>query len=200
MLDKMNHLLSEALLKLSDLAKIFNGWFQWPDMSFDWNRNIIFGLFFGVAILIIAFGLGKSRMAAVVISTYTAAFVETVFPFRAAVHDILKQLTGLNDVFWARGLVFLVVLALALAIINRSVLKPRLIFRRASVLAMIILSLIETGFLINVFISYGALESTGFKMPFFLAGYFGNANADFFWAVMPLLSFLLLKHKRGLVV
>lgn len=202
----MNEFVTETLLGLSAFSRGLNN-FSWakPDL------NTLFLLFFLVVFFLIVFGLGKTRILVAVVSTYIALFLESVFPYSLEVQNYLGDYlggsagltaggstgltTGWSAVFWEKTLMFFIFFIVALLILNRSILKPKMSLRESSPLAVLFLSLLEAGLLASAFFSYWFVGNPN-AGQLSIFQYFGTKNAQFFWAVVPMLSLLFFKNRK----
>lgn len=186
----MSEFLTKTLLTLSDWAKILTG------LGFskaDFNADYLVGIFLMVVVLLIAFGIGKTRMLLAILSTYMAFLVTLFFPFYAV---IKTKVAFVPEVFWPQTAVFLVVFMLAFFILNKSVLRSKMSLKESSPMIILWLSIVETGFLASIIFSYGVPEWPAFQMSPWLSTYFGTGPSRFVWSVLPLLSIFFVKPGR----
>lgn len=194
----MNEFITETLLDLSAFSRGLNS-FSWakPDLS------TLVLIFFLVVFSLITFGLGKTKILVAVVSTYIALFLESVFPYSLEVQSYLGDYlggsagptTGWSAVFWEKTLVFFVFFIVAMLILNRSILKPKMSLRESSPLAVLFLSLLEAGLLASALFSYWfAGNPNAGQLSIFQ--YFDTKNAQFFWAILPLLGAIFLKKRK----
>ena len=186
----MSEFLTKTLLTLSEWAKMLGG-FNLSKSSF--GTDALVAVFFMVVILLIAFGVGKTRMLLAILSTYIAFLVTLFFPFYAV---IKTKADFIPEVFWPQVAVFFVIFSMAFYVLNKSVLRSKMSLKESSPLIILWLSMVETGFLASIVFSYGVPEWPTFKISPWLATYFGTSLAHFVWSVLPLLSILLVKPGR----
>ena len=188
----MNEFISQILLYLTDFSKFiqqFTGGFSLPQLHYDWL--IIF--FFVFVIILVAVSLGRTRMLLALLSLYIAGFLESRFIW-------LDNLRGLaifqnKPDFWIHIGLFFVIYFLAFAILNRSILKPRLSLAEVSVFSLFGVTVFEMGFLATVILNYFPPELLE-RVPPRLVTYFGTKTAQFIWAALPLLILLALKNRK----
>lgn len=164
------------------------------------SSDFLLGIFLAVAVLVIAFGSGKTRILLAILASYLAAFLALVFPFSNDLAKIIQSYLKLRGMFWGQLAVFVVAFAVAFWLLNRSVLKPRLSLKESSPFVILILSILETGFLASLLVSYWQKDPTVFKISPWLTAYFSGKIAQFVWAVLPLFSFLGAKPVKRLPV
>lgn len=186
----MSEFLTKTLLTFSDWAKGLTG------LGFskaDFNADYLVGIFLMVVILLIAFGVGKTRMLLAILSTYIAFLVTLFFPF----YSVIKAKAGfIPEVFWPQVAVFFVIFFMAFYVLNKSVLRSKISLKESSPMIILWLSMVETGFLVSIFFSYGVPEWPAFKISPWLTTYFATGLAHFVWSVLPLLSILFVKPGR----
>ncbi len=160
-------------------------------------------LFFVVVVFLVAFSLGKTRILLAVLSVYIAGFLEFIFPFNSKIQPffVKSDWLGLAPAFWLNLSVFLIIFLISLAILNRSILKPKMSLQESSPFTILFLSILVSGFLTSLIFSY-LLASLPAKSNFlatlspWLLKYFATKNAQFVWAVLPLLAMMFLRRKR----
>lgn len=185
-----NQIISQILIYLTDLAGFIKksmGGVGLSGVHYGWL--IVF--FFVFVILIVALSLGRSRMLLAILSLYVAAFLEPHFIYFDRLREAMKSVP-------AYGLhlgLFLLIYLIAFGIINRSMLKHRMTLAESSVFTLIFIAIAEAGFLAAIVISY--LPDELLKgIPGRLLAYFGTKNALFWWALLPILLFILSKKKK----
>lgn len=205
-----NQVFSQILIYLTDFSsfiKKFTGDVGNPGVPaealakagvhYDWL--IIF--FFIFVILIVALSLGKSRMLLALLSLYAASFLETNFLYFDKLRGLFSAIGGsasgrknLPD-YWLHIGLFLLIYVVVFAIMNRSFLKHRLTLAETSIFAVVLVAIVEMGFLATILISYFPNELLQ-KIPPKLLTYFATKNAHFWWAVVPVLALLFSKKKK----
>lgn len=161
--------------------------------KFAVGNDVVIGIFLMVVILLIAFGIGKTRMLLAILSTYVAFLIALSFPF----YTYLKAVSSLGAwPFWPQLTVFWIGFFLAFFILNKSTLKSKMSLRGSSPLLILWLSIVETGFLVSVMLSYGQPEIPNFQLSPLLTSYFGTSTSRFVWALLPLVSIFFVKPSR----
>ena len=153
--------------------------------------NLLLGIFFVVAVLVVAFGLGRSRLMLVVISTYIAVWLKLIFPYTAA----LKKLLPL-DAFQVDLLIFVVFLLIIFFILGHSILRGRASLQDSSLLAILLLSFTEVGLLASIVIGYWLKHPSLIKIPANIVSYFNTTPATLIWSLLPLLVIAFIKRHR----
>lgn len=186
----MSEFLTKTLLTLSGWAKNLTGF---GFSKADFNADYLVGIFLMVVVLLIAFGIGKTRMLLAILSTYIAFLVTLFFPF----YSVIKAKANfIPEIFWPQVAVFLAVFMLAFFILNKSVLRSKMSLKESSPMIILWLSIVETGFLASIILSYGVPEWPSFQMSPWLTTYFGTGLSRFVWSVLPLLSIFFVKPGR----
>lgn len=186
----MNELLTKILLALSGWSKDLGG-FNFSVLVF--SGDMLVGLFLMVAVLLIAFGMGKTKMLLAILSTYIAFLVAWSFPF----YEVIKGAVPFwAKPFWPQAVVFWTIFLFSFFILNRSILRPKMSLREVSPLMILWLSMVETGFLISVMLSYGQPEIPNFYLSPWLIDYFGTTTARFVWSLLPVVSIFFVKPSR----
>lgn len=155
------------------------------------NFNWLLLVFFVVAVLLVAFGLGRSRLMLAVISTYIAVWLKLIFPYTAA----LKKLLPL-DALQTDLLIFGVFLVIIFLILGSSILRGRASLQDSSLLSVLLLSFAEVGLLASVVIGYWLKNPSMFKIPANIISYFNTTQAILIWSVLPLLVIAFIKRRR----
>src|SRR3990167_6298409 len=117
----MNEVFTKALLGVNGFSKNLTTNFSLE--KFD--TNILVALFLLVIIFLVAFSLGKTKILLAIFSTYVALFLLAIFPFVFQIEKFFDGWFGLSAVFWVRLSVFVLLFIPSLAILNKSILKPR---------------------------------------------------------------------------
>lgn len=184
-----NQIISQILVYLIDFSKFAQNLADNIDVSglrYDWL--IIF--FFVFAILLVAFSLGRSRMLLALLSLYVAAFLEPHFVYFDKLRETIKNVPN----HWLHVGLFLLIYAIVFGVINRSVLKHRLILAESSIFAVVLIAIVEMGFLAAILFSYFPPELLE-RVPPKLIPYFATKTAQFWWAIVPILVLLFSKKK-----
>ena len=188
----MNALISEILGYLVDFAqytqKLF-GAAGLPKFNYGW----LIALFFVFVIFLIGLSLGRSRILLSLICLYIASFLESYFIYFGKLRELLKSWPE----FWLHIGLFLIFFVISLAILNRSALKHSLTLRETSFFPIIFAAILEIGFLASLIMAYLPPEIGG-SLPVWAVKFFGTQNAQFWWALAPLVILLFMKHKKGI--
>lgn len=186
----VNQIISRALIYLMDFSKSaqkLTGNIGLPSLNYGW----LIALFFIFAILLIAITLGKSRMLLALLSLYIAAFLEAHFAYFEKLRQVIKTLPD----YWLHFGLFLLIYFIAFGILNHSALKHRLTLAESSIFAIILIALVEIGFLASILISYLPPEALK-QVPASTIPFFATKNAQFWWALVSLATLLLSKKKK----
>ncbi|MBI2676969.1 MAG: hypothetical protein HYX21_03450 [Candidatus Yanofskybacteria bacterium] len=190
----MNNFFTKVLLGLNDFSKNLMGGFSLE----KFNMDVLVALFLLVVIFLVAFSLGKTKILLAIVSTYIALFLLAIFPFVFQIEKFFGDWFGLSAVFWTRLSVFVLFFAVSLAILNKSILKPRMSMQESSPFSILFLSILESGFLVSALMAFSdsASQSKLGLSPWLLA-YFGTPTSQFIWAVLPLLALVFLRRKKA---
>lgn len=186
----VNQIISQALIYLMDFSKFaqnLSGNISLHSLNYSWL--IVF--FFVFAILLIAITLGKSRMLLALLSLYIAAFLETHFSY----FDKLRQAIKTVPDYWFHFGLFLLIYFVTFGILNRSALKHRLTLSESSIFAIMLIAIVEIGFLAAILTSYLPPETLR-QVPASIISFFATKNAQFWWALVSLATLLLSKKKK----
>lgn len=181
---------SQILIYLTDFSgfiKKFTGDVGVSGIHYDWL--VIF--FFAFAVMIIALSLGRSRMLLALLSLYAATFFESHFLYFDKLRELFKSLPD----YWLRIGLFLALYIIIFVVINASQLKHRLTLADSSVFAVVLVAIVEIGFLATILISYFPPEWLA-KIPSKLIPYFATEKARFWWAVVPVLALIFSKGNK----
>ncbi len=185
-----NQIFSQILIYLTDFSgfiKKFTGDVGASGVHYDWL--VIF--FFVFVVLIVALSLGRSRMLLALLSIYAAYFIESRFLYFDKLRELFKNLPD----YWLHISLFLLIYIIVFVILNRSSLKHRLTLAESSIFAVVLIAIIEMGFLATILISYFPAEWLN-KIPPKLIPYFATEKAHFWWAAVPVLALIFSKRKK----
>ncbi|MBI2057896.1 MAG: hypothetical protein HYT63_02845 [Candidatus Yanofskybacteria bacterium] len=171
----MSEFFTKALLGVNDFSKNLTANFSLE--KFD--TNILVALFLLVIIFLVAFSLGKTKILLAILSTYVALFLLVIFPFIFQIEKFFGNWFGLSAVFWTRLSVFILFFAVSLAILNKSILKPRMSMQESFM----------------AFLDSASQSKLGLSS--LVLTYFGTPKALFIWAVLPLLALIFLRRKKA---
>jgi len=190
----MNEFFTKVFLELNDFSKNLMGGFNLE----KFNMDILVALFLLVVIFLVAFSLGKTKILLAIVSTYVALFLLAIFPFVFQIEKFFDGWFGLSAVFWVRLSVFVLLFILSLAILNKSILKPRMSMQESSPFSILFLSILESGFLVSAILGFlDSASQSKLGLSSLVLTYFGTPKALFIWAVLPLLALVFLRRKKA---
>ncbi|MEX1063844.1 MAG: hypothetical protein WED06_00710 [Candidatus Paceibacterota bacterium] len=189
----MNQILSQALLYLSDFSQALQKYAGdlslsgqiLPKLSYSW----LILLFLIFAVFIIGLGFGKSRILLSLMGIYPAALIKANFVYFDWLRDTLSSVPEA----WLHVGVFLIFYVVMLVILNRSFLKKRFTLREASFGWVLVAAIVGIGFLSSIIMTY--LPSS-IDLPSDFIKYFATKNAQFWWAVAPIIVLVFAKSKK----
>ncbi len=192
----MNNILSEVLGYLVDFTQYVQKFFGdagLPKLNYGW----LVALFFVFVVFLIGLSLGRSRILLSLICLYIAAFLEPHFIYFDKLREVaFRQAQGKPE-FWLHIGLFLIFFIVSLLILNRSALKHSLTLRETSFLPIILIAILEIGFLASLIMAYLPSEiSEG--LPVWAVKFLDTQNAQFWWALAPLLLLLFMRRKKGI--
>ena len=188
----MGNLISQFLGYIIDFvqyAQKLAGSAGLPKFNYGW----LIALFFIFVIFLIGLNLGRSRILLSLLCLYIAAFLESHFIY----FDKLREMTKGKPEFWLHIGLFLIIFIISFVILNRSALKYSLTLRETSFFPIALIAILEIGFLASLIISYlppGISED----IPNGVIKYFGTKNAQFWWALAPLVMLLFMRRKKAI--
>lgn len=189
-MERMSQILSQILLYLTDFGKFMQkivGDFGVVGGSSGW----LVVLFFIFVIFLVGFTLGRTRMLLALVSIYMAAFIEPLFPYFGQLKTYFKTVPD----YWLRVGLFLALYLIVFGILNRSILKHRLSLKETSIFGVGVLAISQVGLLASIIVTYlpaGVLVAGDAKA----LKYFTTKNAQFVWAILPLVLALFLRGRR----
>ena len=192
----MSQILSQILLYLTDFGKFMQkvaGDFGAAGDSSGW----LVILFFIFVVFLVGFTLGRTRMLLALVSIYAAAFIENRFTYFDAVRGYFNPPAGGVPEYWVHIGLFIALYVIVFNILNRSILKHRLAVKEASVLAISLEAILIVGLLASIIVAYLPTDQLKF-LPADLLKYFSTKNAQFIWAILPLVAALFLRGKRDI--
>jgi len=149
-------------------------------------------LFLVFAVFMVAFTFGRSRMLVSLVSIYIAYFIEWQFPY----FSFIKQYLPKIDDAWFHAGIFIVAYILVLAILFGSILKTRMSMREASFLPLVLVAVVEVGFLASISISF--LPTKNSIITDNLYNFFGTPTARLVWGILPIVLLLFSRGKKGM--
>jgi hypothetical protein len=160
-----------------------------PKLDYPW-LIILFVVF---VIFLVGFGLGRSRMMISLISLYIASFLEVHFVYFNNISGILKNIPPhvmhIGFLLIIYGVVFF--------LLNRSFIKQRLTLKEASIFVAALMAILQIGFMASIMISYLPAVSTA-VFPQWVLLIFGTKNAQFLWALTPIIVLIFMKSEKKL--
>ena len=186
----MNVFISETLGYLVDFSQYAQRLFGnagFPKLNYGW----LVALFFIFAIFLIGLSLGRSRILLSLISLYVAVFLESHFVY----FDKLRELLKIWPEFWLHIGLFLIFFIISLLVLNRSALKHSMTLRETSFFPIIFAAILEIWFLASLIMAYLPSEIGG-SLPVWAVKFFGTQNAQFWWALAPLVLLIFMKRKN----
>lgn len=151
----------------------------------------LFGAFGAVALSLYGLSMGRTRAILSLLSLYVAFVVIQIFPYLDKVGQMLDKHF---EEYWLKLGVFLAAYVVIFLIFNFSFLRKRMSSSEFSLFGVILISLLQLGFLASIIFSLIPVEMTA-KWSFGFYNYFGTPTALFFWAVAPLPVLPFLKQK-----
>lgn len=153
----------------------------------------LFGILVVVGVLLMVLTLGRTRTLISVLAIYVAFAFQTIFPFFGW---LLKHQSFTNDLPTLRVFVFLALYAIVFGLLNRSVLKARFNLSEASFTVVIVMGLVQLGFIISIILNLApSFYDISERLPASILPFIGNQNALFYWALVPII--LLIFQKRS---
>lgn len=183
----MSDIISNTLLFLTGIGRQINALVL--DASSYYNWLIL--AFIAFAIFLIGATLGRTKILISMLCLYVAGFLETRFYSLFHQTELFKNFS--ND--QSRIIVYLFFYLLSFVILNRSILRGRLILKDVSFSWVLLLSFLNLGLLLSILANYIPFDG----MPALIGSifiYFESPIAQFIWAVLPLLIVIFLKGKQ----
>lgn len=187
-------MMGDVLIKIIDYAKIPFEWLQKYTgtlglPSLDWTVMAI--LFFAVAVFVIGFAFGKSRMLIGLLSLYVADVLVSRFIYFEKLRETFKNI----DESWLKLGLFAVIFIIAFLLLQRSILRYRLSLSETSVFSVLLLCVLTVGFALSSVLA-DLPKSVHSKIPAGALNYIGTKEARFWWAVAPIVVLLFMKKKK----
>lgn len=190
----MNAFISQLLGYIIDFVQYvqkLTGNVGLPRLNYSW----LIILFFIFAIFLVGLSLGRSRILLSLLCLYIAAFLESRFIYFDKLRELaFRQAQGKPE-FWLHIGLFLIIFIISLGILNRSTLKQSLTLRETSFFPIAFAAVLEIGFLASLIMAYLPSEIGG-ELPVWAVKFFGTQNAQFWWALAPLIVLLFFKRKK----
>ena len=151
----------------------------------------LFGTFGAVALSLYGLSMGKTRAVLSLLSIYVAFVVIQLFPY---LDNIGQMIDKPLEAHWLKIGVFLGAYVIIFLVFNLSFIRKRLSSAEFSLFGVILISLLQLGFLASIILSF-LPEEPAVKWSFGFYNYFGSQQALFVWAIAPLPVLLFLKNK-----
>ena len=160
-----------------------------PKLDYPW-LVILFGIF---VIFLVGFGLGRSRMMLSLVSLYIASFLETHFTYFNNISSALKNIPQ----YVMHVAILLILYGITFFLLNRSFIKQRLALKEASIFVATLMAVLQIGFLASIVISYLPAAVVA-PLPKWVLQFFGTKNAQFLWALTPIVLLIFMKQEKKL--
>ncbi len=151
----------------------------------------LFGAFGMVAVSLYGLSLGKTRAVISLLSIYVAFVVIQLFPYLDRAGQMVNKPF---EEHWLKIGVFLTAYIVIFLIFNFSFIRKRLSSAEFSLFGILLISLLQLGFLASIIFSL-LPKDLALKWSFGFYNYFGTQQALFAWAIAPLPVLLFLKQK-----
>ncbi len=155
------------------------------------NISFLFGALGTIAVSLYGLSLGRTRAVMSLLAIYAAFTLDKTFPY----FDKIQAITGNSiEPHWSRMSLFFLAYAVTFAIFNFSFIKKRLSAAEFSLFGIVLISLLQLGFLVSIIFSFlpeMLLSEWSFNFP----RYFNTQQALFLWAVAPLPVLFFLKSR-----
>lgn len=174
-------------ISFSRLLQKYIGGVGAPKLDYSW----LIILFFIFIFFLVGFGLGRSRIMLSLVGLYIAAFLEVHFIYFKSVSAIFKN----SPQYIVHIGIFLIIYGIVVFLLNRSFLKQRLTLKEASIFSATLMTIVEIGFLASLIFSY-LPSSIATPIPQKIAQFFSTKNAQFWWALVPIVVLIFLKKEK----
>ncbi len=181
-----------------------------PEHVLAYLRNIYpaslftgFGIFTGVPTLFIllvlifvflyGISVGKTRALLSLLAIYTAFVLITLFPYEKR---LLTASPGALQAPITHSVLFLVFYVLAFFALNHSSLRHRLSMGEISFWRVLVISVVQVGFLSAILISFFPQETTA-QLLGRVSYFFGSTTALFYWSIGSLAILPFMRSRRS---
>lgn len=182
------------MAKLLDILRSFIPNFEnLSSISFptSFGPGWLLGAFGAVALSVYGLSVGRTKAVLSLLSLYVAFVIIQLFPYLEKVDQITDKPF---EEYWLKIGVFLAAYIVIFLIFNFSFIRKRLSLAEFSLFGIILISLLQLGFLASIIFSLLPKElATTWSFGFY--NYFATKQAFFLWAVAPLPVLLFLKQK-----
>lgn len=149
----------------------------------------IFGALGTIVISLFGLSIGRTRAVISLLSIYAAFAFYMLFPYSKEAQNLIGS--SLEE-FWIRVGIFLASYIIIFLIFNFSFIRKRISANEYSLFGIIILSLLQIGFLASIILNILPAEIS-LKWSFSFYNYLATPTALFFWAIIPLPVLLFIK-------
>jgi len=151
----------------------------------------LFGIFGVVALSLYGLSLGRTRAILSLLSLYSAFVIIKLFPYFEKIEDLIGKEV---EAYWIKLGIFLTAFIIIFVIFSFSFLSKRMASSEFSLFWIILISIIQFGFLISIVLSLLPEEiATAWSFGFY--NYFGTSTALFVWAISPLPVLIFIRKK-----
>jgi hypothetical protein len=158
------------------------------------SSGTLFGVLIIIVFLVLALTLGRTRTLVSVLSLYVAFAFQTIFPFFGW---LLKHQSFTDDLQTLRVFVFLILYAIVFGLLNRSLLKTRFNLSEASFFSVVLMGLVQLGFLISIVLNLApSFYDISAKIPNSFDPFVAGQRALFAWALIPILLLVFQKSRE----
>lgn len=151
----------------------------------------LFGIFGLVVLSLYGLSMGRTRAVLSLMSLYSAFVITKLFPYSDKIETLVAKPT---EDYWIPVGLFLTTYIVIFIIFNFSFLKNRVASSEFSLFGVVLVSILQLGFLISIILSI-LPKDVSVSWSQNLYNYFGTPIALFFWAIAPLPALLFLKQK-----
>lgn len=186
----MSEVISSIIFYISNAGRVIYRSLGLIGISSENQSSILLLIFVAFIIFVVGFTLGRTRILISIISLYVAYFIEINFSYFSVLHGAVYNIPP----YIVHIGLFIIFFIIIFSLFNRSILKSRITLEDSSIIAILILSLINVGLLLSIIISY-VPRIGGSIFPDSLISYFGSKNALFYWASASIISVFFLKGR-----
>ena len=126
------------------------------------NSELLIIGFLAFAFFVVGITLGRSRLVVGVLSLYVAAFSERLFPF----HNEIQNSFGDLQTYWVRVGVLVIFYILVFIGLSRSAAGARFSLKEASFFSVLVISILQAGFLASLIMAMLPDSVLGTLSPF----------------------------------
>jgi len=136
--------------------------------------------------------LGRTRALVSLLGIYIAFVFDSTFIYFKEISNLIKFV---NETFYVRVALFIIVYILVFIILNRSLLKARLNMKEVSIITVFIITILQLGLLISILANMIPVGSFSIVPALFIK-FFATKTALFYWVVLPILIMIFLKNNK----